>query len=68
MTLAEQFKEEGRQEGRQEGVLIGQVRLLQDLFHQPLTPEEILQALSETELRQLLQELKEHYNSRRTLK
>jgi len=52
---------EGRQEGREEGLkegLIGQVRLLQDLLHEPVTSEADLMGLESEALTQLCSQLK----------
>ncbi len=69
MTLAEQLKDEGlqegleqgREEGFERGVLTGQIRSLQEILHEPLTPEEVLFATDRDALREIVKELKARF-------
>lgn len=62
MSIAEEVRAEGRIEGRVEGLLkgdlIGQVRLLQQLLHQPVSSRDDLDQLEEEQLNALIAELR----------
>ncbi len=66
MTLTEQYEARGYekgfqiglQEGFQEGVLIGQVRLLQQVLRRPMDDESFLETLSTKQLEALFANLK----------
>lgn len=66
MSIAEQLRQEGklegqqegRQQGRQQGTLIGQIQILQELLHLPVSSMEELAGQDEVILGNLLKELK----------
>ncbi|MGF1656286.1 MAG: Rpn family recombination-promoting nuclease/putative transposase [Verrucomicrobiales bacterium] len=57
----EQGLARGREEGFEKGVLIGQIRSLQEILHEPLTPEVALFQMHCDALRELVKELKARF-------